>query len=244
MMMQSPECYYDENLKGKKIDHINAEIHKLKIEIDKAKKYIQSKGFIDDFWISITSNPELWLYLNECYLKKAKETLIEIGGVYTPSDKELKAQHFEENIPYINIIELYISWGECGYQSMIVLIDEYEIDILKDIKKYVVKGFGEIYTTYSENINFNIRTKITQAKKVFFENMKNLCIGDWDSHYDDEEHGLHMVCDGTEWDLKIYFSNDCETIQISGDNIYPHNYDEFIELFDNLGSTYADNNDM
>ena len=38
------------------------------------------------------------------------------------------------------------------------------------------------------------------------------------------------MCDGTQWELEIYFSDGHKPVKIYGDNAYPYNFKELQEL--------------
>ena len=54
-------------------------------------------------------------------------------------------------------------------------------------------------------------------------------IGEWRTSYTLERFGYH-VCDGTQWELEIYFSKGHKPVKIYGDNAYPYNFDVLQEL--------------
>ena len=68
-------------------------------------------------------------------------------------------------------------------------------------------------------------------KGEFLEQLKNLHIGEWRRNYDTLRFG-YEVCDGTQWELHIYFSNGHKPVKIYGDNAYPYNFDSVLELFE------------
>ena len=42
----------------------------------------------------------------------------------------------------------------------------------------------------------------------------------------------YCVLDGTQWNVSFEYSNGKKTLEISGSNDYPYNFDEFAEIFD------------
>ena len=42
----------------------------------------------------------------------------------------------------------------------------------------------------------------------------------------------YCVLDGTQWSITFEYSNGKKTLEISGSNDYPYNFDDFAEIFD------------
>ncbi len=103
-MMISPETYYEENLKGKSADEIIACIEDLRKEIDDLKATIGDPEH--GLKPHIMPDESTQLSCTREYLDRAKEALEEAGGTYTPTEVESEDAAFQENIPYINTIEL------------------------------------------------------------------------------------------------------------------------------------------
>ena len=73
-MMVSPEWYYEENLKGKKIDEIKSRIRSLKRKIRQLQKEVdnpESKGW------QICPSPEVQLEMHRLYLQEAVKALMD-----------------------------------------------------------------------------------------------------------------------------------------------------------------------
>lgn len=69
------------------------------------------------------------------------------------------------------------------------------------------------------------------SKQDILDTIKSMHIGEWRTRYTLERFGYH-VCDGTQWELEIYFSNEHKPVKIYGDNAYPYNFDVLQELID------------
>ena len=52
-------------------------------------------------------------------------------------------------------------------------------------------------------------------KDYLFEALKDLHIGEWLKHYNTRRFGIEVL-DGTQWDLKICFSNGHKPVKIYG----------------------------
>lgn len=263
-MMMSPDGYYDSFIKGKSVDEILLEIEELKNEIKELKECMGENIFmshasnIESGTITISGivhpvmpNPALYLkpspatqlYWNRQYLERARQALVEAGGTYLVSEDEIKAQSFQENLPYIDIIEVETMNYLLGSEELLFVLSKNQIDIKKEKCRYVEKKEKGEWVSHLEEHEVTERTiqkNFPQAQEFFVETMKGLHIGEWERRYKDEEHGMYMVQDGGRWAVKIYFSNGGETVTISGDNAYPYNFNEFLELFEELSSDFSD----
>lgn len=61
--------------------------------------------------------------------------------------------------------------------------------------------------------------------------LKELHIGEWEKYYDPMRFG-YCVMDGTQWSVTFEYSNGKDALEISGNNDYPYNFNEFAEIFD------------
>ena len=156
---------------------------------------------------------------NRYYLDRAKQALSEAGGVYTPTKAELKAQQFNDNIPYIEKVEFSIGGFFDGHEKRIYTIE------------------GDVVNTYIEHSlmlnpsNFDDAEIEKMTKDDFLDGIADLHIGEWHRNYSPRRFG-YEVLDGTQWHLYIYFSNGSRTVKIEGSNAYPYNFDELKELFE------------
>lgn len=243
--MNSPENYYMQ-LKGKSIAEIQTAIRGLKMEIGRLKKVLETP-FFDEERLGLHPTPSNQLYYHKLYLKKAKEALVEAGGVYTLSRMELKIQRFEESVPYISKIIFVIGGFFQGSTMTTITIQTTQIKIKKE---HLQSRDGIL-------ADLVIKKDFLEAKETFVETMKELSVGEWNRHYiADGVHHSHIlhprhlewnrhyiedgVCDGTQWELKVYFSNDHRVAKIDGSNAYPYNFNEFKELLDDLIRRYDD----
>lgn len=104
-MMLSPENYYDIHLKGKSERQIKAAIRGLKNEIGRLKNSIESARYCRKVGkIEIRPSESTQIFYMREYIKRAKQALEELGGMYIPSKAERKATKFLERIPFISTI--------------------------------------------------------------------------------------------------------------------------------------------
>ena len=69
------------------------------------------------------------------------------------------------------------------------------------------------------------------VSKIFLQKIESLQINKWKSKYQPPEE--IMICDGTQWELD-YKEAGKRCRHIYGDNEYPENWDEFMEIMDIL----------
>lgn len=213
-MMISPECYYEEKLKGKNAEDVMLAIKDLKASINKLKNAMEHP---EKRWMVMASRPSADTKIRyiRMYLEKAKQALAEAGGSYTHSPEELKAAAFEERIPAICQLKLSF-YGGC--------YPNYESYTLDDTQTYFYGKQFDSQKGYHET-----ETKFQAPKEAFLNGLRELHIGEWNSKYDTSKYGL-VVLDGVIWTLEIFFSDKAEPLTIEGDNSYPYNFDKFLKL--------------
>ena len=208
-MMESTETYYEYNLKGKNAKQIMREIYCLKKKIMTLKKTMERPDYV----CLMAPGEDVQLWCTRLYLEKAKKALAEVGGTYKPDTWEVKAAEFDENIPHICKIEFSIGGYFNGYDILVYTIDG--DNVYRSSKHY----YRHIYTDMQTGKNIDLNAE------EFFCGLAKLHIGEWNSVYDDND-----VLDGTQWDLKIHYSNGCEPVKFYGSNAYPYNFDKLLEL--------------
>ncbi len=209
-MMIGPEGYYEEKLKGKSAAQIMTAIRSLKREISRLKNIIEHPEY--QCMMHPSDETQLWCF--RLYLVRAKEALAEQGETYKPTKKEQKALDFEANIPNISKINFHIG-GFFGPNT----------DVFVDIDQAVHIYINEIespLTLPSEDYG-------DYAKEEFYDSLKNLHLGEWQSNYNLTKYG-YVVCDGTQWELSIEYNNGRKPFKSGGDNAYPYNFNRFLEL--------------
>ena len=210
-MMESPEIYYEYNLKGKDEKQIMNEIDRLKNTIEKLKKTMEQPDYV----CLIRPSDDVRLRCTRLYLETAKEALAEAGGIYMPDAWKVKAADFDENIPYICKMEFIIGGYFGGYDILIYTIDG----------DNVYRSFQHSYSTHY--VDNEIGNVINMDTADFLCEFAKLHIGEWNSVYYDNN-----ICDGTQWNLDIYYSNGCEPVKFFGSNEYPYNFNKLLKLFE------------
>ena len=193
-------------------------IRGLKQEIGKLKNMVEHPNYELRSMV-VHPTEKVQISCNQIYLERAKEALIEAGGSYTPSATEQKAIDFDNNIPYINKVVFSIGGFFGGYETKTFTIEDDKVKICVE------------HSLIPKPTNFD-DSKIEEIEKEeFFEQLKNLRIGEWRRKYDTYRFNI-AVMDGTQWELEIYYANGRRTVKIHGDNAYPYNFDRLLEIFE------------
>ena len=211
-MMISPEGYYEQYLKGKTKEQIMTAIRGLKQEIGHLKNVMEHPDYGSEAVMHPSESTRL--YWTREYLKRAKVALVEAGGEYKTSMAEKKAEDFNEHIDDIHKIVFGIGGFHQGY-------NKYIIEFTDDSLISSMERFGVISDWQIINMD-----EEPASKQDILDTIKSMHIGEWRTSYTLERFGYH-VCDGTQWELEIYFSNEHKPVKIYGDNAYPYNFDVF-----------------
>ena len=132
-MMISPEGYYEEHLKGKTAAQIMTAIRGLKNEMGHLKNIMEHPDYGEQPIMHPSESTRLWC--TRLYLERAKEALAEAGGTYVPSQAELKAADFEDNMPYMK-----------GYRGSFDVVEfEQPVEIAEDNKLPLDKKYEEFF---------------------------------------------------------------------------------------------------
>lgn len=223
-MMISPESYYEMELKGKTTAQIMSVIHDLQNTIEQLKNVMENPDYRNQ--PKIHPSESVQVSCMRLYLEKAKNALAKTGGIYIPSEAELTAADFEENISAISKLVFSVSDAVTGAA--------YECDIRTYVfdEKHVYSYYGRIHDTVSESAGLSSVAKYVCSKEQFLEKFRKLHIGEWRGEYDLNRFGYYIL-DGTRWELEIYYSNGHEPVKKCGyNNAYPYNFDEFKSLLD------------
>lgn len=215
-MMSSPNTFYEMRLKGKSPEEIMTVIRNLKREIGRLKNILEHPNY-DSRETAMHPSEEIQVFYSQLYLERAKQAFAEAGGEYVPSAAERKAMEFDANIPYINKIELTIGGYFGGYTTKIYTIE--------DDKVYEASEYSLCIDVPEPKDSFE-----SWDKAEFLDLFKSLRIGGWRKYYTLKRFGL-MILDGTQWDLKIHYSNGCKPVKFFGNNAYPYNFDNLLRLF-------------
>lgn len=214
-MMISPEGYYEEYLKGKTAEQIMTAIRGLKQEIGHLKNTMEHPEYGCKPIMHPSEDVRLWC--TRMYLQRAKETLVETGGVYKPSKTELQVADFEESIPDICKVVFTIGGIFNGHETHTITLDDEHLH--RDVE----------HSFIPKPSNFFIEPDSPVGKDEFLEGLRGLHIGEWRRNYDPCRFG-YEVLDGTQWELEIFFSDGHQPVRKYGNNSYPYNFNKFLEL--------------
>ena len=214
-MMIGPEAYYASELEGKSAVEIMKCIRSLKKEINRLKNVMEHPEYSTKEIMHPSEDVQLWC--TRLYLERAKQALADAGGEYKPTKAELKAQDFQDNIPAINKIVFTIGGYFTGREVWTLLLEEDKVRLLQ----------GHSIRRMMDEKDVEVICQLD--KEDLLEGLEKLYIGEWLSDYSPERFNYY-VCDGTQWDLEIYFSNGHRAVKKYGSNSYPYNFREFCEL--------------
>ena len=214
-MMISPESYHAE-VKDKSPAEIEKEIRKLRRLIARLKKDIENPGGEPD---NICPSRSTMIYWSREYLKMAKRALSETGGEYHETKEEQRAQQFLENLPNLRRMELEI----CNFMSW----DEYVIEIDGD----TVKHFPKLESLIVE--------EQVETREELLNRLRDVHLEEWKKTYSPKPYGMYIL-DGTQWDLKLEYSDGIRPVKYEGDNVFPWNFEELCTIFGVDWTRYED----
>lgn len=210
-MMISPECYYEEHLKGRSVKEIEDRIQELRDQIKRLVMTLEAPDYGHDL-ITFPSE-DVQLHMSRLYLEKAKEALLEAGGSYLPSEEELKSEAFNDRLAFLNRIELTIKVFAVSHEKWTVTFSEDGGKL--SLIRYPIYGIGDPEVEEGGDV----------SKAYFLQSLADLRLGEWPSNYEPADHG-HAVLDGISWDLELSFSDGGESVKYTGSNAYPYNFDK------------------
>ena len=144
------------------------------------------------------------------FLNSAILQYLILGGEYLETKLSLRDSAFNDRLEDIEKITFY-SGGFFSTNEKTV------IDLSGDELKVMIGFFSEVYERITEI-----------SKEEFIYQLGELHIGEWRSYYSTKRFGIE-VCDGVQWDLKFEYK-DGEKKTYSGDNAFPYNFDELLDL--------------
>lgn len=214
-MMISPETYYEMNLKGKTAEQIMSAIRGLKNEIGHLKNVMEHPDYGSEPIMCPSESTRLWCTRE--YLERAKVALAEAGGIYKPSQSELKSIEFENNLSAISKIVFTIGGYFGGYETREVSLDGGDLQV------------NVQHSLSIEPEETAVEFLLPYGKDEFLDELSRLHIGEWRSSYNPERFG-YVVLDGTQWELEIHYNTEAKPFKSHGSNSFPYNFDEFQEL--------------
>lgn len=214
-MMFSPETYYGENLKGKTSEEIIRCIRVLKKEIGHLKRMIKEPS-VD----RMDPGPDVRLFCTRLYLNRAIEALKEAGEEYKPSNAELKADAFNATIPFISKIVFTLGGYNVGTETIKVTLGSEKFNAYVVDRRHYQVSDDSSPDDYWEDL----------SKEEFLDGLKDLYIGEWNKRYGVKVSEADSD-DMLTWSLEIHYSDGRKTVEYSGVEDYPYNFDKLKELF-------------
>lgn len=157
-------------------------------------------------------NLEYEKLLNEekVLLLKAEKQYSELFKKSYKNPRQIRNCKIRDWLPYVERID-YLRGGIMGFYIDSVIMMDQEAVVLE-------KNFTDDY---------KVANQIT--KRDLLDCLFNLDLGYWSEEYVSE---AITVCDGVSWNLKFTFikGKRCKELNFSGNNCFPHNFDEFESL--------------
>lgn len=209
-MMIGPDTYYEMNLKGKDKDYILSAIREMQDEIARLKELMENPD--NKNRDIIHPSEDVQIKCTRDYIARAIQAHEELGGTYKMSKLEKADLEFQRNIGNISKITFEIG----GF--------------FEGRTEYVVEFAGEeALLTISDIFSYEQNQSVLDREEVM-DALEELHIGEWEKCYDPMRFG-YCVMDGTQWSITFEYSNRKDALEISGDNDYPYNFNEFVEIF-------------
>jgi hypothetical protein len=215
-MMISPESYYEDNLREKDAKQIRTIIRGLKNEMGRLKNIMEHP----DYGTELTACPSeaVRLSCTREYLGRSKQALVEAGGTYTPSQAELRALDFTDNIDHISKFSFSIGGYFGGYNTYVANLSGNELRF--ESQHWEISKPMGVFDEDGEPL----------SRETFLEGIRKLHMGEWMRSYSLKRFG-YMVLDGTQWEVEIEYDNGHRNVRFDGDNSYPYNFNDLKVLF-------------
>ena len=228
--MVSSENEYDTFLNCNSVEDANSVIRALKNEIEQLKNIMEHPDYNKHY--STDMHYEFRLSYACKSIEKAKQILLKYGKLYVPTSDEIKAIHFQNNIPFINEIELTFknAFNFNTKHTAILRGNYFELKTDAPISKL----------PHSADNDGSL-----MDKQEFLDIISKLYIGEWRNKYELSRFEL-TDSNVSRWELKISFSNGEDSVKIQGDGVYPYNFSNLEHLFgfDSVGIPGETNDDM
>lgn len=210
-MMIGPDTYYEINLKGRDKEYILSAIREMQAEIARLKELMENPE--NKHRDIIHPSEDVQIECTRDYIARAIQAYEELGGTYHPSELEKADLEFQRNIGNLSKITFEIG----GF--------------FEGRTEYVIEFAGDdALLTKSEMFHYEQKQSVLDREEVI-DALEELHIGEWEKCYDPMRFG-YCVMDGTQWSITFEYSNGKDALEISGDNDYPYNFNEFAEIFD------------
>lgn len=166
-------------------------------------------------------------------LALAKKALEKAGGEYTPDEADIRASALLENLTFMNKLTFEIGGFFGGYTTYTVEAADSRIQggLFKYIK-YIVDGERSWSSRPDPSFILDPGKPVPPIRTLedLGGYLREIHVEEWMPEYWPDRFGV-SVLDGTQWSLKIEFSNGHPAWESFGSNSYPYNFDDFQRLF-------------
>ncbi|MBQ2888602.1 MAG: hypothetical protein IJE29_06780 [Firmicutes bacterium] len=216
-MMVSPEAYYEYHLKGKTAAEILSVIRGLKREIGHLKKMMEDTDYgpviVPSTMDHLDSGVPSRLQHARAYLAKAQAALAEAGGIYNPSQAELRAITFNANIPAIS--QIVLSTGKVNKTPEV---------------RTIIPSNDHLTITLQQPYRVLVNETVPMTRDDFLAAVRSIHIGEWRKNYSPHKTRYDVSKD-IRWELQVYYANGSKPFTASGRSCYPYNFFLLRQLF-------------
>lgn len=135
------------------------------------------------------------------------------------NQQKLKKREVAFNKKLDNLIKIRF-----GFEDDRGIIFYYIIELKDELESYIKTG--------NENFDISLWHNEQQisSKELLIDILKNLDMGQWRRRYSMTDFG-YPETDGSYWHLRLEFGNGYRAVTFSGNEVYPYNFYELLELF-------------
>ncbi|MBE6635462.1 MAG: hypothetical protein E7617_04605 [Ruminococcaceae bacterium] len=208
-MYISVDSYYDMYLKDKSLDVVNSEVQKLRSEIERLKRKMESPAYAYESDVSVSGLEVVGIYRG--YLKAALAELAKKQGVSSVlTEEEKRAMIIDSMLPDMTVLTLTVG---CYLQY-----------------KYRLSVTESTATVTSSVLGGEAHTREVDRDKILSE-LSELHLGEWRDVYSPEQYGC-TLSDPEKWQLRIEYNNGSAPYFSDGVGIYPYNFDELCRILE------------
>ena len=171
-------------------------------------------------------------------LASLKNDLKKAGGEYKPDEADIRAAELLDNLLFLERLTFRIG-GFCGGHHMYTVKAAY--DFVEGGPFYYTFADGSEKLSTTDPILVSCLNGSTEEIKTLEDlgcYLQDIHLEEWLPEYWPDRFGVEIV-DGTQWHLKVEFSNGYSAWESFGSNSYPYTFDDFQELF---GLQFSDEN--
>ena len=218
-MMISPEAYYLE-LKGITTDELQTRIRRLKNQMGSLKNKMEKPHYVPDL---VFPSDSTQLYWTREYLAMAKRAFVEAGGEYRESAAERRASEFLNQLPFLKKLSFSIG-GYFGGHNV------YSLEIENGFLHLSGQHYPDESAVLLNTQAIKLEEEEIKTADDLFNYLREMHIEEWRSNYDTSRFG-YVVCDGTQWELRLEYNNGHHPWITGGSNSYPYNFLDLLKLF-------------